>query len=349
MTSFEKIPIQNIYYLLCYAWNRLDERDVVDVSAIDTTDLLDLFAKVLTGGLHHLLKRGLDRGYVTCAEDSRCLRGKFRIAPSLKRNLLVKAQVHCEYDELSYHILHNQILNTTIHSLIHAESIDEGLRDGLMGLSRKLHGIEVIRLDSSAFSRVQLNRNNAFYDFLIKICELIYHNLLVSQDGDGAKFRDFLRDERQMAHLFEEFVRNFYRIETPEYKVGREDIFWDAEPLDEHSASFLPKMITDISIEREHSKVVIDAKYYKETLTTHYDKEKIHSGHLFQLFGYLKNLESKGEINKSCTGVLLYPTVEKDVSLNYVLHGHKIMVRTVNLNKDWKSIHNYLIELLEAA
>ena len=26
-----------------------------------------------------------------------------------------------------------------------------------------------------------------------------------------------------------------------------------------------------------------------------------------------------------------------------------LLVRTVNLNKDWKSIHNYLIELLEAA
>ncbi len=39
------IPIENIYYLLCYAWNKLDEKDRVAVSAEDYTKLLDLLAK----------------------------------------------------------------------------------------------------------------------------------------------------------------------------------------------------------------------------------------------------------------------------------------------------------------
>ena len=30
-----KIPIQNIYYLLCYAWNKLDEKDIVDEDTVD--------------------------------------------------------------------------------------------------------------------------------------------------------------------------------------------------------------------------------------------------------------------------------------------------------------------------
>ena len=41
------IPIENIYFLLCYAWNKLDEKERVDVSIDDKTELLDLFAKVL--------------------------------------------------------------------------------------------------------------------------------------------------------------------------------------------------------------------------------------------------------------------------------------------------------------
>jgi hypothetical protein len=36
---------------------------------------------------------------------------------------------------------------------------------------------------------------------------------------------DFVRDERQMRLLFEDFVRNFYRIHT-DYQVKREDIYW---------------------------------------------------------------------------------------------------------------------------
>ncbi len=42
-----QIPIQNIYYLLCYAWDSLEEKGRVSVDIDDTTQLLDLFAKVL--------------------------------------------------------------------------------------------------------------------------------------------------------------------------------------------------------------------------------------------------------------------------------------------------------------
>ena len=53
-----EIPIQNIYFLLCYAWDKLDERDVVDVDPVGITELVDLFSRVLISGTNHLLKRG---------------------------------------------------------------------------------------------------------------------------------------------------------------------------------------------------------------------------------------------------------------------------------------------------
>jgi len=349
MTYKIKIPIQNIYYLLCYAWNKLDEKNVVDVSGIDTTTILDLFSKVIIGGLNHLLKRGLDRGYVSYSEDSRCLRGKIHLSPSLKRNLLIKVQAHCEYDELSHNVLHNQILKATLRMLMYEDTLDKDLKDQLTGLYRKLHENEDIQLTYPVFSRVQLYRNNSFYDFLIKICELIYDNILISEDPGKSKFRDFIQNEKQMAYLFEEFVRNFYKIERPNYNVSREDIYWYATPLDEHSGKYLPKMVTDISIQKNGTKLIIDTKYYKKALSKYYDQEKIHSGHLFQLFAYLKNLSAKGGINKNCSGILLYPTVDRDVNLSYMFDEHKVMIRTINLNKDWKLIHNDLINILEQA
>ena len=59
-----EIPIQNIYYLLCYAWNKLEEGNIVDVKGIETNKLYNLFAKVLINGASRLLKMGLDRGWV---------------------------------------------------------------------------------------------------------------------------------------------------------------------------------------------------------------------------------------------------------------------------------------------
>jgi len=350
MNVAPKIPIQNIYYLLCYAWNKLEERNILEVTGIESTSVLDLFAKVLIGGLKHLFKRGIDRGYVTYAEDTKCLRGKICFAPTIKKNLLIKAQVFCEYDELNHNVLHNQIIKASLGSLIRVEGLNVELKDELIGLYRKLQEIDDIQLSSAIFSRVQLHRNNAFYDFLLKICELIYDNLLITEDPGKSKFRDFLQDETKMAYLFEEFVRNFYKIEAKDCSVRREDIYWDATPLDELSKAFLPKMTTDISVERNGSKVVIETKYYKKALVSHYGLEKYHSKHFYQLFSYLKNLEAKGGANKKCSGVLLYPTVKKEIKGEGLeMGGHKVMVRTINLNQDWSFIRRDLIVLLERA
>jgi 5-methylcytosine-specific restriction enzyme subunit McrC len=343
------IPIQNIYYLLCYAWNRLAERDTVDVHGIDTTSLVDLFAKVLIGGMGHLLKRGLDRGYISRSEEGRCIKGKLNFGPTIKQNLLIQAKVSCDYDELSHNVLHNRILKATIRSLIAVDSLNKDLREQLIGLYRKLHGIDDIGLSSRLFSLVLLNRNNSFYDFLLKICELVYDNLLPTEDPGKCKFRDFLQDENRMSALFEEFVRNFYKLEAIDCKVGREDISWHAV-IDEKDKIYLPKMQTDISIERCDSKTIIDTKFYKEALITHYGQEKIQSGHLYQMHAYLTHLEKKGGINSSCSGILLYPTVDKDWCIPMrIFDKYRVTVCTINLNQDWNGIHKDLMNILDGA
>jgi len=348
MKVSRKIPIQNIYYLLSYAWNKLEERDIVEVHGIESSNLYDLFAKVLANGLNHLFKRGIGRDYVEESEDLRCLRGKLDFSETLKRNLFIKARAHCIHDEFSYNVLHNQILKSTLRQLIFVDKLDSDLKNELAGLHRKLHDIDDIQLSSIVFSRIQLNQNNAFYDFLLRICALIYDNLLVSEGSGKSKFRDFFEDERQMASLFEEFVRNFYRLEAAGCRVSSEEISWDAIPLDEKSTSYLPKMKTDISIERNGSKMIIDTKYYKQTLEkSRYEKETIRSAHLYQLFSYLQNLEAKGGINRFCAGTLIYPTVDQEIRLNYQIRGHKVMIRTLNLNQHWQGIHQELMSLLE--
>ena len=120
-----KIPILNIYYMLCYSWNILDEQNIVEVEQIDKKDVLNLFASVLCNGITYLLKRGLDRSYVIFEEDSRTIRGKIDFSRTLKKQLLKNAKVACIYDELSHNVLHNQILKSTLKLLIRNEDIDE--------------------------------------------------------------------------------------------------------------------------------------------------------------------------------------------------------------------------------
>ena len=79
-----RIPIQNLYYLFCYAWNRLEEGDVVDVGGVDSPELADLFAKVLASGLRHLIRRGINRGYVPVDEELSVLRGRVNFQDSMQ-------------------------------------------------------------------------------------------------------------------------------------------------------------------------------------------------------------------------------------------------------------------------
>ena len=348
-----KIPILNIYYLLCYAWNQLEESSLVSVKTDDSTTLLDLFARVLISGTTHILKRGLDRGYITHSESIRGVKGKIDFDTTLKKQLLKNARVQCEYDELSYNVLHNQILKTTIKSLISEISIDRALRNELLSVYRALNEIEEIKLASTIFSRVQLHRNNYFYSFLINICEMVYNIYLVSEGDGESKFRDFLRDRAAMARLFEAFVKNFYAKELtkidPEYKVGAENIKWDAVGLDDESMDYLPSMRTDISIKTPEPEryIIIDTKYYENALQTYYKKDTVRSTNLYQLFAYLKNIKIKGEDYHNCEGMLLYPTAGYDLDLNYEIQGHKVSIKTINLAENWDAISRNLLNLIK--
>ncbi len=337
------IPIQNIYYLLCYAWDSLDEGRVVSVSQDDCKTLAELFARVLDGGVTHLLKRGFDRGYITEEEDTSSLRGKFDVSVTIKRNLLRQSRVYCVIDSLSYDVTHNRIIKATLRSLVRCKDLDRNLRDRLLRLYRRLHEISDIDLSAKVFGSVQLHRNNAYYRFLLQVCRLIHDNLLVNEDTGDSRFRDFLGNEKQMAALFEKFVRNFYRHEQTMFRVKSEQFGWQEVEATHGDLQFLPKMRTDVSLDSSTRKIVIDTKYYANCLQTYFGSSTIHSGNLYQLFAYLKNLQI-GE-PRQIEGVLLYPTVGKSLSLRYRIQGHMMRIVTVDLNAKWQNIRQRLLEL----
>ena len=342
-----QIPIQNIYYLLCYAWNRLEESDkIVNVKAIPTTGLIDLFAKILINCTAHLLKQGLDRYYVEQEYIVNGIKGKLNLSASVKRNILPATKTICVYDDFDYNILHNQILKTTIRKLLMVNNLDNNLKNELHRLFINLPPISEIKIRNYLFKQIHLNRNNYHYDFVLKVCQIINENIFIDQSSGNYKFKDFLREEKAMARLFESFVRNFYKIEQSEFTVKREEIKWKCTPEGEIDRQMLPTMLTDISLSSSTRKIIIDTKFYKEAFKAKYTQKKINSNHLYQLFAYLKNQESDLEITKTCEGILLYPTVENPFKFFYSYENHRIKVMSINLNQDWGYIRRDLLEMI---
>jgi len=342
------IPVQNVYYLLCYAWHKLDEKDRVNVSVEDSTSLVDLFAKVLANATTMLLKRGIDREYIVHTDEIAGLRGKLELATTVKRNTQRRGRTICQYDEFSPNTLLNRILVTTISKLTVTKSLDRDLHSQLHHLRAKLFNVEEIEITAGLFTQIRINRNNRFYGFILDVCRLIHEALLPTEIAGHYEFVDFTRDERKMNQLFEKFVLNFYSIEQSIYGAQPRNLTWNMSETSEGALAYLPRMITDISLQSIDHEIIIDTKYYSNTLQTSYDTHKIHSPHLYQLTGYLIHQEDaeKKPHTLQTTGILLYPTVHQELNLSYTFHSHPVHIRTVNLNADWKQIHARLLEII---
>ena len=342
-----KIPIENIYYLLCYAWNKLDEKDRVNVSIDDRTELLELFAKILINATKMILKRGIDKNYIDNSEELSGVKGKVQISQTLKCNLLFKQRAICSFDDFSANVISNRILISTINRLTRTKRLDKLLKNELVSLQRMLSDIELIEITNTLFKHIKLNRNNRFYGFVINVCQIIYESTLPSEEQGKYEFTDFTRDDKKMNQLFESFIRNFYKIEQQKFKiVKKETIKWQFEYFDYESFQYLPQMETDITLENDEEKIIIDAKFYQETMTLNYNKARIKSANLYQLFSYLLNQQDNSIKTLKATGILLYPAIETGYNLNYKYKNHKIKIRTLNLNSNWKLISDELLTLL---
>lgn len=337
------ITVKNIYYLLLYAWDKFDEGRMVSIDAEPDTDLVNLLALVLTRGIDQLLRRGLDRGYLSVAEELAGIRGKLDLSTSIKSNLLPRARTACQFDELSHDVLHNQILKATLVRLLKAEGVEREVRSSVRIAFQRMPECRSIQLTRRHFRAVQLHRNTRFYRFLIDVCRLLFEHLIPDEAKGSFRFRDLSRDEVQMRLLFEQFLRNFYKHEQSVFKARRSRFPW-ANVVGE-GAALLPEMNTDVTLVRPGHQIVIDAKYTPKVLQHHpHGTPTLNSGHLYQLFAYLKNIANP--MHDAIDGIIIYPLAQDSVNAKCDVHGHQCHVFTVDLRQHWTIIRRDLLSLV---
>ena len=344
-----KIPVRNIYYLLCYAWDHVREGETVDVGSEQFGGLVDLFAKVLNEGVSRLVSRGLDRDYLVVQEDVRGLKGKLDFATTIKRNLLLNGKTHCAFDELSYDVPQNQILKATLRGLALIPALDPTLRRHTERLYRKLDAVSDVPLTTSLFRTVRVHRNNRFYSFLLHLCRIIHENLLVNQEEGTAEFDDFREDEHQMGLLFEQFVRSFCARET-DYKVSAPTIDWFGAEASETDLRHLPRMQTDIVLRSPARTIILDTKFYKNPLDTRWEGERVNAGNLYQIFSYVTNWTARADTGEpEPEGWLLYAAVDGGFDYRFELMGRPVRVCSVDLGQEWRGIEEELKGLVGSA
>lgn len=327
--------------MLCYAWNRAEEVKNLNISGVKGENLYDLLALALCDSVSKLIKKGIYKQYNLIKEETYSLKGKIDFGESLKKNSFNNGRAFCEFDEFSDDIIHNQIIKATLYNILKSKTVDKSIKDRVMKIYHYFEHISSIKLNKTDFDKAKIHRNNRHYKFSLDICKLMYNDMIVDEMSGNILFN--YKEEEKLSYLFEDFVRNFYKIHLTDAHVCRENIKWDVAG---DEMDFLPIMQTDITIKMDNQVIIMDTKYYKNTLASNMGQDKYHSTNMYQMFSYLKNAEIKGDLYKTSTGVLLYPRVDKELNNVYKMQEHFLKICTVDLNDDWKNIHKRLLEIV---
>lgn len=334
------IRIQNIYYMLSYAFQVLNEQGYKQVAAEEFDNVAELCAAILIKGVSLQIKRGLGKEYVLQSESLSSLRGKIDISTSVKQQSMLKKQLVCNYDEFSVNSYMNRIIRTTMDVLVRS-GISKDRKKQLRKLLIYFSEVEPLSRDSINW-KLQFNKNNQTYQMLISVCYLILKGLLQTTSDGSTKLMDFL-DEQRMCRLYEKFILEYYRKEHPEIRASASQIPWDT---DDDYREMLPVMQSDIMLKKGEKTLVIDAKYYSHTMQKQYDVNTLHSGNLYQIFTYVKNLDT--ERTENVSGMLLYAKTDEVVLPNneYKMGGNAISVKTLDLDCDFHEIKAQLDDIV---
>lgn len=346
-----KIPIRNLYYLLSYVWDVDWELEWSSLEAEKSGDALNLLTKILITSTDRIIRRGLDRGYKEVSEALYGVRGRIDISNTIKRNGFSSGRLTCNFEELDHSVLHNQIIKTTLLNLAHVNGLNKDLREEVLDLTHRLKDIELIKLNQNIFSKVRFHSNIRNYRLPVSVCKLIYDQLLPSEAIGKYEFVN-LTDEK-LFRIFEKFIFNFYKKhlnQTVYTGIKKERLGWQETSFESGIEDFLPSMETDVSLFNEESKLVVECKFYESATQTRSIsdsniKSTFISNHLYQLFAYLKNLEIKDQ--SVLSGMIIYPENSEKIDATYNMQGHKVSIKTINLDETPQKISASMIAILD--
>lgn len=335
------IRIKNIYYMLSYAFQILNEREYKSISTEEFENSADLCAAILIKGVTSQIKRGLRKEYILNTEETSLIKGKIDISNSIKQQSYINRKMICNYDEFSVNNYVNKILKTTMLLLLRSD-INAGRKKELKKLLLYFVEVDVLAIRNIDWN-VQYNRNNQTYQMLISICYLIIKGLLQTTSDGNTKLLNFF-DKQRMYRLYEKFILEYYKKEHPRLKVSASQIPW---ALDDDMRDMLPIMQSDIMLRYGEKTLIIDAKYYAHTLQSQYNTQTLHSNNLYQIFTYVKNFDR--DMTGNVSGMLLYAKTDENVLPKniYKMSGNMIVVETLDLGVDFALIRKALDDIAD--
>ena len=331
--------------MIAYAFQSLHNIGFDNVASENFDNIHDLFSAILSCGVGTQVKRGLHRDYIRNEEPLAGLRGQIKVAETIKQQTLSQGKLVCSYDDFSPDFPHNQILKSIMLLLLRHGNVKDKNKKALRKLLLNFSEVTEVTSSEIRWDLLKFHRNNSSYRMLIGICRLVVKGLLLTTEKGMYKLATWLQDE-EMHRLYEKFVLSYYLRHHPEFLPKAAFINWDIS--DSEKSAYLPIMKSDITMQNGNRRLIIDTKYYQQTMKINsHDSQKYISSNLYQIYTYVKNTDKGATGNVA--GVLLYAKTDEAISPNedIIIGGNKISLKTLDLNCDWNIITAQLESLCE--
>lgn len=337
--------IKNIYYMLCYVFNGNSLKEIREERLGEEAfeNIYDLFSILLCLILKKQLKKGIYKNYELFESELNTVKGKIKINESILNNSLLKKKITCSHDEFTENTMLNKIIKTTIYYLFRSNKINNEIKKELKKISYYFYNVEILDINTINWNLIKYSKSTTYYRNCIYLCKLLLTGMIVSDEKGKIYFREFL-DDKRVSSIYENFLKAYFKKKYPFFYVSSKIYRLNNS---KYRSNFLPIMKTDLTLEYENRKLIIDAKYYSRILSeSQYGSKVISSGNIFQILAYVDNQDPLK--NGDVVGMLLYAqTVEEKIDIHEEMNNHLIVIQTLDLNAEWNTIEEQLNKIAD--
>lgn len=353
-SGVHRIPVRNLWLLMLYA-SRLYQRNspqrMVGVEE-NPDDLLNVVGEILVTAVERRLLRPLGHTYRERHAVLTRVRGRIDALTTESRMLLAQGKVACTFDDLTVDTARNRLLLTALHWA--GRVVDDATtaqRARALARTFAQYGVQADSANWRATASVRLGRNDRNDAEAVAAATLLLNMLLPTEDAGGRAGRDPERDAAIVRALFERAVRGFYRtVLTPTWRVspGETHRKWPASEPTPGLLAMLPTMRTDIELEREGRRIIVETKFADALKPGFHGTRRLDRNHVFQLYAYVQSQSVHDELGRTAEGVLLYPTVGHHFDESAVIQGHRLRFVTVDLAAPGAEIRARLLSAVDS-
>ena len=315
--------IRNLVKIINYT---LDvDIDIIPESEVKFRDESNMLTEVIFSTflqyIQDLLMQGLYKSYATKQDyNMPYLRGKLLLVQQLQNNARLNAKFACEYDELEYNNLENQILLFCLHKCRHLTVFDSKRNEFNSMIQQMDTFVEHKPITVDDLKKLNYTRLNQYYEKTHQLCKIIIQDIGISDfyEQETSFVNSFFID---MNDIFEKFffklVKDYYQLTSEKPPSSRS---WTST-LGRHKYNEPDGFIYDKN--GKDVKYIIDTKYkYPTTEVSEIKPEDIR-----QMLDYMSH-QGKNE------GYLIYPKTEKSIPDEYKAENRDFTVKTRYIDID---------------